>query len=198
MPSDRLVIDPLDPLVNAYRLCNALVVPRPIAWISTLSAAGVGNLAPHSFFTVASARPAIVQFTSVGTKDTLRNVVETGEFVINVAAEPLMDLINRSSAPYPPDVDEAIELDIETEPSDVVAPRRVVASPAAIECRLHSTVPLGESTLVLGDVVSVALRPEVVVDGHPAMEFLQPMSRLGRDEWGLPPEVIRLPRPTTV
>ncbi|KRF00236.1 flavin reductase [Nocardioides sp. Soil777] len=192
----RTVFRSDDPEVNVYRLMTALVVPRPIAWVSSLSAAGVGNLAPHSFFTVSCARPPIVQFTSVGDKDTLANVLATGEFVVNVASRPLMDLVNDSSASFDPGVDEAEALGIETEPSELVRPRRVVASPASIECTLHSTVELGDSTIVLGDVVATTVRREVLVGGHPAMEHLQPVSRLGRDEWGLPPEVVSVRRPS--
>ncbi len=195
MDSRRTVFRSDDPDVNVYRLLTALVVPRPIAWVSTLSADGVGNLAPHSFFTVSCANPPIVQFTSVGDKDTLANVRATGEFVVNVASRPLMDLVNDSSAGLEPDVDEAQALGIETEPSLLVSPRRVVASPASLECTLHSTVELGDSTLVLGNVVATTVRTEALVDGHPAMEHLQPVSRLGRDEWGLPPQVVRLTRP---
>ncbi len=191
----RTVFRSDDPDVNVYRLMTALVVPRPIAWVSSLSAAGVGNLAPHSFFTVSCARPPIVQFTSVGDKDTLANVLATGEFVVNVASRPLMDLVNDSSASFAPGVDEAEALGIETEPSELVRPRRVVASPASFECTLHSTVELGDSTIVLGDVVATTVRTEVLVAGHPAMEHLQPVSRLGRDEWGLPPEVVSVRRP---
>ena len=196
MDSRRTVFRSDDPDVNVYRLLTALVVPRPIAWVSTLSAAGVGNLAPHSFFTVSCANPPIVQFTSVGDKDTLANVRATGEFVVNVASRPLMDLVNDSSAGFEPGVDEAAALGIETEASLLVAPPRVVASPASLECTLHSTLELGDSTLVLGHVVATTVRTEALVDGHPAMEHLQPVSRLGRDEWGLPPEVVRLTRPS--
>ena len=192
----RAVFRSDDPDVNVYRLMTALVVPRPIAWVSSLSAAGVGNLAPHSFFTVSCARPPIVQFTSVGDKDTLANVLATGEFVVNVASRPMMDLVNDSSASFDPGVDEAEALGIETEPSELVRPRRVVASPASIECTLHSTLELGDSTIVLGDVVATTVRREVLVGGHPAMEHLQPVSRLGRDEWGLPPEVVSVRRPS--
>lgn len=195
MDSRRTVFRSDDPDVNVYRLLTALVVPRPIAWVSTLSAEGVGNLAPHSFFTVSCANPPIVQFTSVGDKDTLANVRATGEFVVNVASRPLMDLVNASSAGFDRDVDEARTLGIETEPSLLVAPPRVVASPASLECTLHSTVELGDSTLVLGHVVATTVRTEVLVDGHPSMDHLEPVSRLGRDEWGLPPEVVRLTRP---
>lgn len=185
-----------DPEINPYRLLTALVVPRPIAWVSSLSAAGVGNLAPHSFFTVASARPPIVQFTSVGHKDTLRNVRETGEFVINLASRPLMEHVNRSSAPYDAGVDEASAIGVTMEPSDRVAPMRVADSPASIECRLHSTVDLGESVVVLGDVVAITVVESALDGKHPMMSALQPVSRLGRDEWGLPPEVVHVTRPT--
>lgn len=196
MTSDgRQVFIPGDEGVNAYQLLTALVVPRPIAWVSTLSADGIGNLAPHSFFTVACDRPPIVQFTSIGAKDTLANVLATGEFVVNVAPLPMVDLVNASSATYDPDVDEAVDLDIAMQPSELVRPSRVVDSPASLECVLHSTIELGGSTVVLGTVVAITVRDEALVEGNPAMARLQPLSRLGRDEWGLPPEVIKRKRP---
>ena len=195
MASEHLVLRPGEPDVNAYRLLTALVVPRPIAWVSTLSADGVGNLAPHSFFTIASASPPIVQLTSVGAKDTLRNVEETGEFTISLASEPLIDLVNDTSARFEADVDEADRLGIAMAPSAVVAPPRVADSPASLECRLHRTIPVGDSVLVLGDVVAVTVDPEVLVDGHPALDRLAPLSRLGADEWGLAPEVVTRERP---
>ncbi|WP_217996848.1 flavin reductase family protein [Nocardioides jensenii] len=184
-----------DPDVNPYRLLTALVVPRPIAWVSTLSGDGVLNLAPHSFFTVASNRPPVVQFTSVGVKDTLRNVLATGEFVVNLASLPQMDAVNRTSAPYDADVDEAAAVGVAMEPSEQVAPPRVAEAPASIECVLHSTIEVGTCTLVLGRVVAVTVRDEALVDGSPAMAGLQPVSRLGGAEWGLPPEVVTLERP---
>ena len=93
-----------------------------------------------------------MSFTSVGDKDTLANVVATGEFVVNLATEPLLDQVNDTSARFGPDVDEAEALGIGLEPSDLVAPPRVVDSPASLECTLHSTHELGDSTLVLGRV----------------------------------------------
>lgn len=194
--SNRRVFRVDDAEVNAYQLLTALVVPRPIAWVSTVDRAGVGNLSPHSFFTVASARPPIVQFTSVGTKDTLRNVVATGEFVVNLVSRANLLEANASSARFDPEVDEAVSLDIAMEPSELVGPPRVAASPASLECRLHSTIALGESTVVLGDVVAVTV-DETMLDGvHPMLERLQPLSRLGRNQWGLPPEVFAIDRPT--
>src|SRR5690242_156432 len=103
----RLHFDCADEDVDPYALMTSLIVPRPIAWISTVSADGVGNLAPHSFFSVASARPPIVCFTSVGHNDTLANIRATGEFVVNLATEPMLELVNNSAAHFAPDVDES-------------------------------------------------------------------------------------------
>jgi flavin reductase (DIM6/NTAB) family NADH-FMN oxidoreductase RutF len=194
-PAARSVFDPEDAEVNAYRLLTALVVPRPIAWVSTLDAEGRGNLAPHSFFTVASGKPPVVLFSSLGHKDTVRNIEETGEFVVNFAAEPLLHQVNASSAPFQHGDDEAELLGIATEPSQTVAPHRVADSPASIECRLERIVEVGSAYVVFGAVTAITVREDVLVDGHPAMEHLRPVSRLGRDEWGRPPEVFRLTRP---
>ena len=176
----RTVFDVSDPDTNAYALLNSVVVPRPIAWITSLGPDGVGNLAPHSFFNVACARPPIVSFASVGRKDTLRNVLATGHFVVNLVSADLAELANASSAPFDPDVDEAETLGVALEPSAIVPVPRVADSPASIECRLHSSIKLGNSHLVLGDVLAITVADEALVDGHPSMESLRPMSRLGR------------------
>ncbi|WP_340374134.1 flavin reductase family protein [Streptomyces sp. SS7] len=178
-----------------YRLLTAVVVPRPIAWVSTLAADGTtANLAPHSFFTVACTDPPIVQFTSVGRKDTLRNVEATGEFVVNFAPEPLFEQINATATDFPADEGEFEAVGIEREASLRVKPPRVAASPVALECRLHSTLGIGASTLVLGQVVHAAVREDVIVEGHPDIRRLRPLSRLGRNEWGTLGEVRDLAR----
>ncbi|MFE4498947.1 flavin reductase family protein [Rhodococcus sp. NPDC056743] len=194
----RTLFDPSDTSPRRfYQLLTATVVPRPIAWVSTLSADGVGNLAPHSFFTVASAAPPVVQFTSVGRKDSLRNIETTGEFVINVATASLFDMVNDSSAPYAPDADEFLELGIRSEPSERVRPLRVAESPVAIECTLRQVIEVGDSFVVMGDVVAVAVHPDALADdGLPEFAALAPLSRLGRSEWGLPPEVVVKERPS--
>lgn len=191
----RTVFDPHDPDLNFYALLTALVVPRPIAWISTVDEAGAANLAPHSFFSVASAKPPVVSFTSVGAKDTLRNVEATGQFVVNLAPARLIDEVNNSSARFDADVSEAAALDIALEPSEVVQVPRVAESPASLECRVHSVIPLGDSTLVLGEVVAATVDPAVLVDGHPDYALLDPLARLGRNEWALHAEVISIDRP---
>ncbi|MFJ1705579.1 flavin reductase family protein [Kitasatospora sp. NPDC088346] len=167
-----------------YRLLTAVVVPRPIAWVSTVSATGVDNLAPHSFFSISCVAPPIVQFTSVGRKDTLRNVEATGEFVVSMAPEEMFEQINATGTDFPSDQGEFDAVGIEREPSLLVKPARVAASPVALECRLHSTVRLGDSTLVLGRVVHAAVDASVLTDGHPEITRMRPLSRLGRDQWG--------------
>ncbi|WP_277452763.1 flavin reductase family protein [Janibacter sp. DB-40] len=191
----RTVFDTSDPATNPYDLLTSIVVPRPIAWITTVGPDGVGNLAPHSFFNVACQKPPMVSFSSVGRKDTLRNILATGYFVVNLVSEGMEDLANASSAPFAADVDEADALHIPLEPSEVVPVPRVAESATSIECRLHSSLKLGNSHLVIGEVSAITVRDDALVDGRPTMEALRPLSRLGRDEWGRPPEVMHLTRP---
>ena len=166
-----------------YAVLNAVVVPRPIAWVSSLSANGVLNLAPHSFFTVACVRPPMVQFTSVGRKDSLNNVEATGEFVVNFAAEPLFEQVNATATNFPPEISEFAAVGLTTEPAATVAVPRVAESPVAIECGLHTTLELGDSTVVIGRVRHIAI-DEAVLDGdHPEITKLRPLARLGKDEW---------------
>lgn len=178
-----------------YKLMTAVVVPRPIAWVSTTSAEGVDNLAPHSFFTISCVEPPIVQFTSVRRKDSLVNAEETGEFVVNLAPERLQDQINASGTPYPAHLSEFDELEVERAASSLVRPPRVAGSPAALECELHSTLRLGNSTVVFGRVVNVTVDDAVLTeDGHPDVELLRPLARLGRNEWSTLGEVRAIDR----
>jgi flavin reductase (DIM6/NTAB) family NADH-FMN oxidoreductase RutF len=198
MTSARTVFDPDDKDVNPYRLLTGLVVPRPIAWVSTVDAEGHGNLAPHSFYTVASGRPPVILFSSLGRKDTVRNIEETGEFVVSLSSENLLDEVNNSSAPFEHGDDEALELGIATEPSETVAPHRVTESPASIECRLHQIVEIGHAFVVFGQVSAITVLDDALVDGLPEFDRLRPVSRLGGPEWAHPPEKFRLDRPATV
>lgn len=187
---------PGEPGVHAYGWLTSLVVPRPIAWITSVSGDGVPNLAPHSFFTVASDDPPVVSFTSIGAKDTLANVLATLEFVVNLATEAHLDDINASSASFPAEVDEAAHLGLALEPSTVVSVPRLAASPASLECRLHSTVQFGQSTVVFGEVVSFSVSEAVLRDGRVDPALLRPLSRLGGRWWGLAPDVVEVRRPT--
>ena len=194
----RTVHTPEDPPASGmYALLTAAVAPRPIAWVSTVSADGHPNLAPYSFFTVACTDPAILAVTSVGRKDTYRNVVDTGEFVVNIGTESLMEVINATSAPVGPEVDEFAAFGLTAEPSDVVAAPRVAEAPIAFECVRHDVIDLGTSAMLLGRVVSVAIVDEVLApDGLPDFGALLPPSRLGRHQWGYAPRTRDLPRPT--
>jgi flavin reductase (DIM6/NTAB) family NADH-FMN oxidoreductase RutF len=177
-----------------YKVLTSVVVPRPIAWVSTTSGAGTDNLAPHSFFTVACVKPPIVQFTSVGRKDSVRNIEETGQFVVNLAPEHLFEQVNATATDFPREVGEFDEVGIAREPSARVKPPRVAASPVALECELHSTVLLGDSTVVFGRVVHAVVSEAVMADGLPDARKLRPLARLGKDEWGTLGEILEIKR----
>ena len=177
-----------------YRLINSVVVPRPIAWVSSVSADGIDNLAPHSFFTVACVTPPVVQFTSVGRKDSLHNVEATGEFVVNLAPEHLFEQVNATGTDFPAGVSEFDAVGLAREPSARVAPPRVADSPVALECVLHATTSFGDSTVVFGRVVHAAIRTDVLDEAHPMIERLRPLARLGRNEWTTLGKVLEISR----
>ncbi len=177
-----------------YRVMNSVVVPRPIAWVCSRSADGVLNLAPHSFYTVACVEPPVVQFTSVGRKDSLRNVEATREFTVSLTPEALFEQINATATDFPPATSEAEVCGVRLEPSDVVGVPRVAESPVAIECTLHSTLGLGDSTVVFGRVVAISAWESAVRDGRPRIEHLSPLARLGGNEWSTIGEVREIRR----
>lgn len=182
-----------------YKLMTSVVVPRPIAWVATRSAGGVDNLAPHSFFTVSCVDPPMVQFTSVGRKDSLRNVRETGEFVVCLATEPLFAQVNATGTNFPAGVSEFTEVGLTAEASLLVTPPRVAESPVALECRLHQAIELGDSTIVIGRVVHASISADVFdgdprSGGLPSIDKLRPLARLGRDQWSTIGEVLETTR----
>ncbi|HEY0812078.1 MAG TPA: flavin reductase family protein [Pseudonocardia sp.] len=179
-----------------YKILTSVVVPRPIAWVSTRSADGVDNLAPHSFFTVSCVDPPMVQFTSVGVKDSLRNVRATGEFVVCMATEPMFEQVNATGTDFPSEVSELATVGLTPEPSLRVKPPRIAESPVALECTLHAAITLGDSTIVIGRVVHAAIDEAVWADDGrlPAIERLRPLARLGRDQWSTIGEVRTISR----
>jgi flavin reductase (DIM6/NTAB) family NADH-FMN oxidoreductase RutF len=180
----RIDIDPAETDAGAFYLfLNSVVIPRPIAWVSSRSASGVDNLAPHSFFTVSSVDPPIVQFTSVGRKDSQENVEQTREFVVCLTPAALLDQVNATATNFPPGISEFDAVGLEREPSLRVAPPRVAASPVALECVLHEIISFGASTVVMGRVVLAAISDAAMRDGRPAVDLLRPTSRLGGNLW---------------
>ncbi|MET0983732.1 MAG: flavin reductase family protein [Telluria sp.] len=161
---------------NGHRLphdpFNAIVGPRPIGWISSLSQAGALNLAPYSFFNGFNYVPPIVGFASVGEKDTLRNVQETGEFVWNLATRSLAEAMNTTSAAAAPEVDEFALAGLTAAPSRLVRAPRVAESPVSFECQVTQIIQLqrasGETLptwLILGEVVGVHIAEASLREG---------------------------------
>ena len=186
---------------------TSLVMPRPIALVSTIDASGVENLAPFSFFALGGSNPPSLAFCPTGggggaPKDTLRNLRETGEFVVHLVTHAIAAQVNQASAAYPPAVDEAAAVGFTRLPSRVVRPSRIAESPAALECRVLQLVPVGDgplsSTWVIGEIVALHVSPSVLgADGLPDVGRLDLVARLGRQEWSeLSPEaVFTLARP---
>ena len=151
---------------------NAIVGPRPIGWISSQSKAGVANLAPYSFFNAFNYVPPIIGFSSMGYKDTVRNIEETGEFVWNLVTKDLAEVMNQSSAVYPPETSEFDALNLEKASSTLVTPPRVAKAKVAFECQCTEIIQLkgisGEKVktwLVLGEVVKIHIDQSLLKDG---------------------------------
>lgn len=185
-----LTIDPAqeDPR-NIYKLMVGCIVPRPIAFVSTVSAEGIFNLAPFSYFTSASANPPVVCFCpmfrgSDGTKkDTLRNVEETGEFVVNVVSEEIGEQMNACSAEVGPEVDEFALSGLTPVASDLVKPPRVAESKISMECKLIQVVtvsnrPLGGS-VVIGEVIRFHVQDGLAHDFKIDADAMNAIGRMG-------------------
>jgi flavin reductase (DIM6/NTAB) family NADH-FMN oxidoreductase RutF len=170
---------PHDPL-------NAIIGPRPIGWISSLSADGVPNLAPYSFFNAFNYRPPLIGFSSIGWKDTVANIDGTGEFVWNLATRPLAEAMNETSASIPSGRDEFVRSGLTPVPSTSIAPPRVLESPVNFECQLTQLIQLRNlddedipAWLVLGQVVAVHIDRHLLVDGVYDTAAAQPILRAG-------------------
>jgi flavin reductase (DIM6/NTAB) family NADH-FMN oxidoreductase RutF len=179
-----------DALENKHGLPHdpfkALAVPRPIGWISTVSAKGVANLAPYSFFNAVAEKPHYVVFGSAGIKDSLANIEETKEFVCNIATYELREHMNMSSAPVPRGVDEFPLSGLTAVKSNLVSAPRVKEAAAAFECKLHQVVPLPGAGkykqayfMVIGLVVGIHIDDRYVKNGMIDTATMKPIARLG-------------------
>lgn len=174
---------------DLYKLLIGGIVPRPIAWVSTQSEEGKGNLAPFSFFMGVSSNPpclaiAVGQRPDGSTKDTLRNIKVTKEFVVNSATLPLAEALVATAAEHEYGIDELQEANLEALPSVRVAPVRVKGSPVHFECRVKETLQIGEgqagsSTLVVGEIVYAHIEPAAYESGRIDHRVLEPLARLG-------------------
>lgn len=189
---------PHDPL-------NAMVAPRPIGWISTLSADGVRNIAPYSFFNLLNYTPPLIGFSSMGWKDSVANIDATGEFVWSLATRDLAEAMNATAASVAADVDEFALAGLETAPSRLVAPQRVAASPVSFECRLTQLIRLTDRAgveldqwLVIGEAVGIHIDTAMLEDGVYQTARARPILRGGgpADYFEVTPETLfRMRRP---
>jgi flavin reductase (DIM6/NTAB) family NADH-FMN oxidoreductase RutF len=181
---------------------KAMVVPRPVGWVSSRSANGDVNLAPYSFFNGFASRPNIIGFSSEGPKDSLTFITETREFVWNMATFALRDRMNLTSAPLPRGENEFAHAGLDAAPCRIVNVPRVAASPCALECKLLQIIDLkdleGRSVdayLVLGQVVGVHIDDAFIKDGRFDTVAAQPIARLGYADYSVVDEVFALTRP---
>ena len=184
---------------------KAIVAPRPIGWISSMSASGDVNLAPYSFFNGVSSVPPIIMFSSEGRKDSLTFIEETREFVCNLATWELRQQMNTTSGPFPRGIDEMKQAGLEPAPSILVKPPRVKASPCAMECQWLQTVRLNdihgdptEQHVVFGQVVGVHIDERFIRDGLLDTAAMRPIARAGYGDYfvSTPETKFSLRRPT--
>ena len=183
---------------TAYRLITGVVVPRPIAWVTSLSSGGVLNLAPFSAFTFVSPKPPMLAI-SVGRKgdiykDTAQNILNNEEYVVHIADSSLMTAVHESSTEHPPDVSEVEELRLSTLPGERVKVPRLAAAPVAMECRFRQCLEFGEtrSRLIVGEVVMFHIRDGLVNNGKVETEALDPIARIGGPRYARLGEIVTL------
>lgn len=188
---------------DAYRLLLSAVIPRPIAWVSTLSADGAPNLAPYSFANAVGGTPPTIMFSvSRGrgrVKDTLLNVQATGEFVLHLVDETLAEAMNLTAGEYPQGVNEFEVAGLETAPSIDVKPPRVAAAPVAMEAKVSQIIPVDDTgnMMVLGRVLRYHIREGLVrPNGLIDPTLLRPIVRLGGTEYATLGEVFSMIRPS--
>ncbi|MFS4582332.1 flavin reductase family protein [Phaeobacter sp. C3_T13_0] len=183
---------------------NAIVTPRPIGWISSRAAGCTNNLAPYSFFNAVAYEPPQVMFASTsakadqdGTKDSVANIEETGVFCVNVVSYALRDAMNASSAALSKEVDEFDHAGLDMAQCETIDCGRVLAAPAALECRLTQivTLPGAANKVVFGEVVGVHLNDSCLIDGAFDVTRFQPLARLGYRDYSVVRELFSLTRP---
>ncbi len=192
-------------VVDVYHALVGSVVPRPIAWVTTLAPSGVVNLAPFSFFNTFGANPPVVVFSPTlrrdGTKkDTLRNLESLGEFVLNAAVESLAEQVNLSSKELPPHESEVALVGLTTVPAARVKPPRIAEAPIHLEGVVRQIVPIGSgpisANLVIGEIVHIHI-DDRVLDAHGRVDprQLRAIARLGGDYYCRATDLFEMCRP---
>jgi flavin reductase (DIM6/NTAB) family NADH-FMN oxidoreductase RutF len=201
-----MIIDPAKiARKERYKLLIGTIVPRPIALVSTVGKNGIYNLAPFSYFTAASTEPATIVFVpnrnpgDGSNKDTLQNIIDTGEFVVNTVSREIISPVNHAATDFPPEVDEFTETGLTPTASEKVRPPRVKEAKAALECKLYKLVDIGNdgiggATLVVGEVLLFHFADDLVSDNRVDIKKLQPVSRLAGFDYANIGEIFSLPR----
>ncbi len=201
-------IDPKD----LYKLLIGSVLPRPIAWVSSISKEGVPNLAPFSFFTVASTVPPVLCFapqyskveekngkTIPVPKDTLANIKETKEFVVNIVSHSLAEKMNQSSAPYAHNINEFEKVNLASKPATHIKPPLVAGSLINMECKLYDIIEIGHGllggNLILGEIICIHLNDSVYKNTHIDLDVLDPVGRLSGNLYTTIKDRFELERP---
>ncbi|MBS0235524.1 MAG: flavin reductase family protein [Proteobacteria bacterium] len=191
---------------DRYKLLTSTIVPRPIAWVTTLSKNGVRNAAPFSFFNAMSRDPALLAIGIMADgdgsmKDTARNIIDTREFVVNLVPRVAAEAMNLTSIDAPPEVDELALSGLDTLPSFKVKPERIAISPVSFECRLHTPIELSNQLIALGEVVQMYIADSMMLDSakhYVDTPKLDLISRLhGRGMYGTAAIAFQMPRPVT-
>ncbi|MEC9482072.1 MAG: flavin reductase family protein [Halomonas sp.] len=187
-----------------YRLLSGAIAPRPIAWVSTVDAAGHVNLAPFSFFNVASVDPPVLAFSPLlndraEPKDTVRNLEAVGECVVHVGSEALIEALNATSATLPPEADEFEHAGLGKARLGDLKPPRIAEAPIAFGCRVRDVLSFGDrprsGRLVLAEVVAIHADPQVWNGRHVSLEALRPIGRLAGADYLRPSDIFALERP---
>ncbi|SFH81260.1 flavin reductase family protein [Modicisalibacter xianhensis] len=190
---------------TVYRLLSGAIAPRPIAWVSTVDAEGNANLAPFSFFNVASVDPPVLAFAPLlddraMPKDTVRNLETVRECVVHIGSEDLIEALNATSATLPPDGDEFTHAGLGKAPLGELKPPRIAEAPIAFGCRVRDVLSFGDrprsGRLVLAEVVAIHADPGVWDGRHVSREALRPVGRLAGADYVRTTDVFALERPS--
>ncbi len=181
---------------------RAIVAPRPIGWVSTISQGGIINLAPYSFFNAVAGHPPMVILSSEGIKDSIRNIEDTREFVVNLATLPMAKRMNETSRGLPSEINEFEFAGLGAAASSMVRPPRVADCPAALECKVTDVIPLknlagdiGERRMAVAEVVGIYIDDAYLTDGKFDMVKAQTLARCGYWDYQVTTELFDMPRP---
>ncbi len=189
---------------NVYSYLVGAISPRPIAWISTLNSEGIANIAPYSFFTVASCKPPVLSVTQVNpsdktNKDTLSNLMATKECVVNIVSQELVEKMNQSCANYPSDISEFDAANIAQAPSLLVNAPSVAGSKVRFECKLREVISIsnepGGGKMMLLDVVGICIKDSVMSNGYIDPKLLNAVGKMGGDYFSTTKDKFVLKRP---